>query len=179
MMYYHGTNILIDAINLNKCRNRTDFGKGFYLADKVETAQNWAIRRTQLLNGTPTIIKYEINDSLFSLPGMRFKHTPSLEWLHFISKNRKNADKNTNTQEPRHDYNWVSGPIANDKIADVVDEFLNGEITDSEAIKKARALPYTFQLSLHTKQAVMFSNDNEVFYKQLINNRWTNDWKKR
>lgn len=33
MRLYHGSNIVIDSINLAMCRPYKDFGKGFYLTD--------------------------------------------------------------------------------------------------------------------------------------------------
>jgi hypothetical protein len=179
MAYYHGTNAKIGVIDLSKSRLRTDFGKGFYLTDRLETAKNWAVRRFGISGGLPIALRYEINNDLFRLHGKKFDDIPSLEWLHFICHNRKRSPKNMNSKEPRHDFNWVSGPIANDKIADVVDEFLSGDITDEEAIRRARALPFTFQLSLHTPAALNFVDEANVSYKQFKNDRWTVDWLKR
>ena len=62
MKMYHGTYMIIDTIDLMKSRNRVDFGKGFYLTDKVGTARSWAIRKVELEGeGIPTILCYEIN----------------------------------------------------------------------------------------------------------------------
>lgn len=38
MILYHGTNIEIDKIDLNKCRQFKDFGKGFYTTELYEQA---------------------------------------------------------------------------------------------------------------------------------------------
>ena len=156
MFLYHGTHAVIGTINLGMCRNRTDFGKGFYLTDKVGTAQAWAIRKVELSGGSPTVIQYEVDDNLFELHGKRFNNIPELEWLIFICDNRRKYTHNAPIHEPRHEYNWVSGPIANDKIVDVVDEYLNNEISDVEAIRRSRALPATYQLSLHTQMSIRF-----------------------
>ena len=121
MRMYHGTNIVVETIDLARSRNRVDFGKGFYLTDKVGTAQSWAIRKVELEGeGIPTILCYEINNGLFMLKGRRFPDNPCLEWLNFICCNRRNTPPAFSQSEPRHDYNWVSGAIADDKIVDVV-----------------------------------------------------------
>ena len=62
------------------------------------------------------------------------------------------------------------------KIADVIDNYLAGEITDIEAIHLARALPYTYQLSLHSQEAIELVDDQNVWYKEFHKNRWTRDW---
>ena len=43
MICYHGTDQIIDVIDFNESRLRTDFGKGFYLSDKLMSARDWAI----------------------------------------------------------------------------------------------------------------------------------------
>ena len=45
MRLYHGSNIVIDNINLAMCRPYKDFGQGFYLTDIEEQAQNMPIAR--------------------------------------------------------------------------------------------------------------------------------------
>jgi len=177
MIYYHGTNILIDKINLEKSRFRTDFGKGFYLTDKIGTAQAWAMNKTEIRGGIPAVLRYEINENLFTIKGKRFPNYPTVEWLEFICFNRK-INKDKSNIEPRHDYNWISGLIADDDIADVVDDYLANDITINEAINRARALPQTYQLSLHTSEAVTYTDELHVFYKQFKIGRWTKDWLK-
>ena len=152
---YHGSNIVIGEISLKKSRLRTDFGRGFYLTDSIETAQNWAARRVSATGGVATIIRYEISNDVFMLPGKQFESTPSLEWLEFIVMNRKRNAKNELMDEPRHTYCWVSGPIADDKIADVVENYLAGDINSVEAISLARALPQVFQLSFRHRVFAM------------------------
>lgn len=43
MNLYHGSNIVIDSINLAMCRPYKDFGKGFYLTDIKEQAEKMAV----------------------------------------------------------------------------------------------------------------------------------------
>ena len=177
MKFYHGTNMIIDFISLEKSRNRVDFGKGFYLTDKIGTAQLWAIRKAELEGeGIPTIICYETDLGLYNLYGQRFPDDPSLEWLNFICSNRRSNPPAAPNKEPRHDFSWVSGAIADDKIVDVVAEYLRGETTGEEAISRARALPKTYQLSLHTMAAICFIDDINVVYKQLKRGNWSQNW---
>ena len=39
MRLYHGSNVVIESINLAMCRPYKDFGKGFYLTDIEEQAK--------------------------------------------------------------------------------------------------------------------------------------------
>jgi len=177
MTMYHGTTLVIDPVDFDKSRLRLDFGKGFYLANKQGTAHIWAKNKTiQLNRGIPTILAYTVDNGIYETYGKRFNPTPEEEWLEFICFNRRRGNKST---EPRHDYNWVSGPIANDKVYNVVDNYMDGVIDISEAIERAQALPQTYQLSLHTPLALNFVNEDEAVYKQFKNNGWSKDWIKR
>jgi len=73
----------------------------------------------------------------------------------------------------------VSGAIADDKVVDVVAEYLRGKITNVEAIRCAKALPKTYQLSLHTLAAINFVDDINVTYRQLKKGRWLPGWTTR
>ena len=85
MVFYHATNALIYTIDLSKSRNRLDFGKGFYLINKLGTAYDWAIRKVELEGeGIPTVLSYNINEDLYSILGLKFSNLPNQEWLDFI-----------------------------------------------------------------------------------------------
>jgi len=56
---------------------------------------------------------------------------------------------------------------------------MDGVIDINEAIERARTLPQTYQLSLHSSLALNYINENEVVYKQFKNNGWSKDWIKR
>lgn len=45
MILYHGTNIDIDNIDIDKCQPYKDFGKGFYTTTLFDQAQAMAIKR--------------------------------------------------------------------------------------------------------------------------------------
>ena len=180
MVYYHGSNLVIDNIDLEKSRNRVDFGKGFYLTDKYGTAKDWAIRKAALEGeGIPTVLCYEIDPNLFELSGLRFPDVPGLEWLEFICSNRRTSPSCSEKREPRHDYNWLSGPIADDKVVDVVAEYMRNEVTAEAAIERLCVLPRTYQLSLHTSDALIYVDNANVLYKQLKKGRWTQNRVKR
>ena len=180
MNLYHGTNKLIGKIDLTKSRNHVDFGTGFYMTDKLGTAYDWAIRKVELEGeGVATVFCYEIDPQLYKMSGLRFSNTPETAWLEFICTNRRTDAPYPSANEPRHNFNWVSGPIANDKVVDVVAEYMRKEITAESAIMRLRVLPQTHQVSLHTTEAISFVDELNVMYKQLKNERWTQAWRKR
>lgn len=48
MRLYHGSNVVIESINLAMCRPYKDFGKGFYLTDIEEQAKQMAKRVSRI-----------------------------------------------------------------------------------------------------------------------------------
>ena len=102
---------------------------------------------------------------------MKF-NAPTIEWLNFISDNRQRDIEKRNIQEPRHSFDVVTGPIANDKVADVVDMYCKGKITAEKAIEGIKALPSVVQMSIHTIHTLKYIN--AVTYSQLEKNRWSN-----
>ena len=41
MKLYHGSNMVIDQIDLSKCKPYKDFGQGFYLTDSIDLAKEF------------------------------------------------------------------------------------------------------------------------------------------
>jgi len=169
MRYYHGSDMKIVTIDLTKSRLRTDFGRGFYLTDKLGGAHEWALRN---ISGTPTVTQYEINPDIYNadIKILRF-NTATHEWLEFVRKNREREGQNhAGIKEPRHDFDVVSGPIADDKVAIVVDEYCRGLKTAEQALKEIRFIPNVIQISLHTQKAVDFVT--AVACQQYKNGKW-------
>jgi hypothetical protein len=175
MHFYHGTTEVISDIDFSKCRLRTDFGRGFYMSNKLGPARDWAVGRAGF-SGVPTVMRYDINRDIFNDSALcinRFDK-PSTEWLNFIRDNRRRDIAGNNAFEPRHDYDIVSGPIANDKVADVVDQYCKGRLSAEEAIARTKALPSIFQMSLHTKQTLEYIIS--VMYAQRESVKWS-EWR--
>ena len=55
MKLYHGSNTVIEHINLAMCRPFKDFGKGFYLTDIKEQAEKMAKRVSKIYGGDPVV----------------------------------------------------------------------------------------------------------------------------
>ncbi len=67
MILYHGSNIEIDKIDLNKTRRGKDFGKGFYVSADYRQAVDFAhnvIKREG--SGTPTVTSFLLDDNILN-----------------------------------------------------------------------------------------------------------------
>ena len=172
---YHGTDIIITKVDLSKSRLRTDFGKGIYLSSKLGVAHDWAVDKSGA-SKTPIVMRFTIDTMKLNAPGLlvlRFDQ-PTVDWLDFIRNNRQIKARGAFTKEPRHNYDVVSGPIANDKVAQVVDDYIDGRISSDEAIKRAKALPSVFQISLHTQNA-LFCIVRTEYQQKLSSGKWS-EW---
>lgn len=121
---YHGSNVKIETIHLDKCNPYKDFGKGFYLTDIEEQARQMAIRRTRIAGeGEPCITAYAFDEQLLKDPALQVKlfDKPSKEWALFILDNRKGA--------AQQKYDIVIGPIADDGVAFQLERYIRHLIT--------------------------------------------------
>lgn len=96
---YHGSYTCISDIDLEKCRNGLDFGKGFYLTSSFEQAQNYVrlsvakAKRIGILSDEFSVDDGQISVFLFNYdPNLFIHYFPEAdqEWLHFVAANRSN-----------------------------------------------------------------------------------------
>ena len=171
MILYHGTDQIFNVIDLTKSRMRTDFGKGFYLSDKLGNARAWAIDKSTDVN-IPTVMRIDIDESLLSDASVKFLKfdNPSVVWLEFVKDNRRRKSPGGSKQEPRHSYDVVSGPIANDKVAIAVDKYCRGVLTAEETLEEVRTISGVFQISMHTQLALSYIRS--MTFSQRVNKQW-------
>ena len=174
MELFHGATLVISEIELAKGRHRTDFGQGFYLGSDLRVAQRWAKSRAAF-SGRPIVMKYELDDAVFfddKINPLIFDE-PSLEWLNFVRDNRRKGEPENIL---RHTYGIVQGPIANDKVNFVVEDYMKMKIAAQEAIAKVKALPNVVQVSLHTLQALKYLDTIDFCYQGMLPNDEWSEW---
>lgn len=159
MILYHGTNIEIDNINLDKCRQFKDFGKGFYTTELYEQAVKMAKRVARIYGGSPVINTYEIkNDFLtdknYSI--LDFGNIPSEKWAMFVMNNRNRYFTDYSNENCNFDckYDIVAGPIADDDMTMLFRQYQNQMITFDMLIKGITFKDVTNQYSFHTVKSL-------------------------
>ena len=157
MILYHGTNLDIDEIDLEKCAPFKDFGKGFYLTTLLDQAKAMALRKSRIFGGGPCVISYEAPDDLLERKDIRIKNFPfpSEEWAVFIINNRNRDFKDRASSACNLDgkYEIVFGPVADDTLTTLIRQYQRGYI-DSEIL--LREMQYTApsdQYSFHSQRA--------------------------
>ncbi|MDE5929721.1 MAG: DUF3990 domain-containing protein [Muribaculaceae bacterium] len=151
MKLYHGSNTVIESIDLSKCRPYKDFGKGFYLTDIPEQAQRMAARTVRMFNGTPTVTTFEFDLEKAMATGLKILtfDAPNSEWARFVMQNR-----DINIEQPSHDFDIVIGPVADDTISRLLRMFTENFITEEQLLKELTFSRVTSQYFFHTEAAI-------------------------
>jgi len=159
MTLYHGTNADIDCIDLTKGLRYKDFGKGFYLTPDRMTAIRMAQKKARLFGGTPTLISYELDNTVFE-SDMKIKIFPEkacVEWFLFVDANRDK--KNV---EPIHDYDIIIGPIADDGVVLQLTNYREGIYSPEQAAKLLQDKYLDQQYFFGTERALRFLQKTDV-----------------
>lgn len=159
MRLYHGSNIVIDNINLAMCRPYKDFGRGFYLTDIEEQAKKMAIRVAKIYGKKPIVNVYEIADNFKDLDNLKIKNfgiETTEEWAKFVMNNR--SREFTDVQDvlcnKDNKYDIVIGPVADDNMALLFRQYEN-EIIDFQTLLRGMIYKKTSsQYSFHTENSV-------------------------
>jgi len=134
MILYHGSYKAIEKPDLSFSRLQTDFGKGFYLTPLKTQAANWA-RRFVRERGGAVLSAYEFlphaDDALSPDVKILKFDAYHLEWLRFITSCRQGQPIDT-------EWDLVIGGVANDKVFDTLQLFLDKLIGAEEAIGRLR-----------------------------------------
>lgn len=149
MILYHGTNETFSSIDLSKSRIGKDFGIGFYLTSDKSVAQRQAERKLmQWGKGEARVFAYKWEEEKTSdLSIMQFDKY-SVEWANFILQNRQNR-----TNQNRHQYDIVVGPIADDTIGFQIRRFQDGIISIEQFLEKIKYHTVTMQYLFATERA--------------------------
>lgn len=151
---YHGSNVIVDKIDLNKGRVGKDFGKGFYLSDNKHQAMRMAMlvaRREDC--GVPTLNTFLFDETVLSsnkLKVLRFD-AYTIEWANFVLLNRNNQ-----SEVNAHEYDIVYGPIANDRVGLQIKRLEQGLLNPKEFLRNIRFVHPTFQYYFGTNKSLQF-----------------------
>jgi hypothetical protein len=130
MIVFHGSYTAIDEINLELCEVGKDFGRGFYVTKFPEQAATWATRKGKINRTKGIVTEFDFSENICRAMKLKVLHFVDYtdEWFDFVILNRKNDDE----QQQVHDYDIVEGPVANDRIATQIDDYLNGNISKEQ-----------------------------------------------
>ena len=149
MILYHGSNVAIDHIELEKSKPFKDFGQGFYLSENEGQALDMAQLKALTFGGKPFVSKFEFDTSLMHNSDLRIKifKEYSEEWADFVFANREGTDV--------EHYDIVYGPIANDKVGLQIRKLKDGSIDKTEFLNRLKYMKgITYQYYFGTERAI-------------------------
>lgn len=162
MILYHGSNIHIHSIELQKYRPYKDFGRGFYCTTIKSQAELMAKRVAAIYGGIPCITQIELDETVFNDTVLSVKkfEGATKEWAMFVLNNRNKHFTQINSLECNHDnkYDIVIGPVANDDLALLFRTFANKLIDLDSLVKGLKYKTLTDQYSFHTNKALKYIN---------------------
>lgn len=153
MILYHGSNIIVDKIDLRQSKSNKDFGRGFYLSDSYSQALEFAQFKSLQLGGNPCVSVFEFDYEGIDLYGLKSKEFSSYseEWVDFIIANRQGNIK--------HDFDYVFGPIADDKVGRQLRLYKDEDITKEQLIERLKYFKgLTFQYYFGTEKSLKLLN---------------------
>ena len=168
MILYHGSNIEIDTISLEKCIPHKDFGKGFYTSPLQENAWQMAKRTVRIhKKGSPCVTVFSFDQAYLSDTALNIKQftSPNKEWARFVINNRNRQYAEIHSHECNADakYDIVIGPVANDDIVALMDVFFAGLISDDVLARELTFRDLSSQISFHTEKAINYLQKIEVY----------------
>lgn len=147
MKLYHGSLEIVTDPEIRDSGRTLDYGVGFYTTTDIDQARRWVDRRKKKGTEVGYINVYEISkEVIFSKKTLWFD-TPTEEWVDFVYENRTNKNFH-------HDYDFVYGPVANDKVYAAFALYEDGLLNRQELIIELKTYVLVDQLLMHTEDAL-------------------------
>lgn len=151
MKLYHGSNTIIEQIDLSKCKPYKDFGQGFYLTEIKEQAEQMARRTSAIYGGEPVVTEFEFDETALNVLSVKTFEEPSEEWALFVMANRSR-----NHLQPTHGFDIVIGPVADNTIATLFRNFDDGIIDLPMLVNGLKYKKVSSQYLFHSVEAIKY-----------------------
>lgn len=151
MILFHGSNIAITEIDLEKSKPFKDFGRGFYLSDNEAQALDMGLFKTILSGGEPVVTAFEFDEEGMESSDLKMKRFDSYsdEWLDFVIGNREGL--------PVERFDFVYGPIADDKVGLQLRKYKDEVINKTELCNRLKYFKgITFQYFFGSEDALKY-----------------------
>lgn len=155
---YHGGVTKVEHPLAKVGRDNLDFGKGFYVTRRLLQAQEWADRASRQKLESPVVNEYNLDiDTISSECNyLKFEHYDAT-WLHFIVACRSGFD-------PSATYDCIEGGVANDRVVDTVEGYMNGTIDEEHALRELSKHQPNNQICILSQQVI----DKYLNFKKTI-----------
>ena len=146
MTLYHGSLEIVEKPQILQANRPLDFGTGFYTTTSLQQARRWVklrMEQSQASVGFINIYEYTPKRDLRT----RLFRSANEAWVDFVHANRTVQDYN-------HDYDIVTGPVANDNVYLSFNLYESGIISKRELIRRLKTYKLVDQLLFHTERSL-------------------------
>ena len=160
MILYHSSYTQIRNPDINHSRNAVDFGPGFYTTPILEQAKKWSMKFLKA-GQIPIVSKYELDEKAFKKLKVKRFDSYSEDWLNFIIAGRKGLIIG--------DYDLIIGSVANDKVFNTIELFLDDLIDKDQAIKRLKYEKPNLQYCFKSQRAIdlyLTFSGSEIYVSQ-------------
>lgn len=145
---FHGGSHIIKIPEIREPNRTLDFGKGFYVTSSQNQAERWVKAHLKGRLNIGYVNSYEFD--MEKIPGnLKIKVFPKAneEWIDFVLANRLIVGY-------EHNYDIVSGPIANDNVYTQITLFEGGIISKEKLIEQLKTYKLVDQYLFHTENSL-------------------------
>ena len=146
MTLYHGSLEIVEKPQILQANRPLDFGTGFYTTTSLQQTRRWVklrMEQSQASVGFINIYEYTPKSDLRT----RLFRSANEAWVDFVHANRTVQDYN-------HDYDIVTGPVANDNVYLSFNLYESGIISKRELIRRLKTYKLVDQLLFHTERSL-------------------------
>lgn len=155
MILYHGSYTEISSPKIIVQERGRDFGFGFYTTTIKKQAERWAVRTARLhsrITGkseNAVVNIYDFVEGNIKLLNTKSFSEPGLEWLELVIKCRSDLTY-------KHNYDIVSGKIANDNVGETIEYVLAGIMRKEDAVERLKFEKINNQICFCTEKSLKY-----------------------
>ncbi len=156
---YHAGTAKVDKPDCKYGRKNLDFGHGFYVTDIYDQALNFARSKAADRKQSGIINTYLLDKEAFLKETSKVKifETYDDEWLEFIVACRSGNDV-------WQEYDYVEGGVADDRVINTVNLFMQGFISKERALTNLRYLKPNNQICILNQELL----DKHLKFKDCL-----------
>ena len=168
MILYHGSYMQVETPQILTQEKGRDFGFGFYTTTIKEQAERWAVRTARLRSRrfdkaeSAIVNLYEYNEEFANQLKTKSFPNADLEWLELVIKCRSDLNY-------KHNFDIVTGKIANDNVGETVEYVLSGIMRKEDAIERLKFEKINDQICFCTEDALKAIAFKESYIVQSVN----------
>jgi hypothetical protein len=151
MKVFHGSDTLVETVDLTTCKPGKDFGQGFYVTKIYRQAENMAINVAKRNHTQPVVSEFDFEEYAYEDSDLQILRFPTYDeaWLDFVILNRNNLSSRCT-----HQFDIVEGPVADNAVAIRIKDYMRGKISKKAFLEELKFKSNSHQICFCTLQSL-------------------------